>query len=231
MKNKTYKILVFVLYLLSLFIFLFCFKVRLSSGVYLYTRIRILLLVIACLFIYLSGYILVKKLEFSKKILNINLFIYFIVYTITIITLTLFDEIFGRQGLVIVNWNKELLNSYLKYSFNIIPFNTIKLYINGYINGYVNLKVFSINIIGNLVALMPYGMFIPLIFKKINKYYKFLILMIILVIGIEMLQFITLSGSCDIDDLILNVMGASIIYFICQITFVKNLINKIFLFK
>lgn len=231
MKNKTYKILVFVLYLLSLFIFLFCFKVRLSSGVYLYTRIRILLLVIACLFIYLSGYILVKKLEFSKKILNINLFIYFIVYTITIITLTLFDEIFGRQGLVIVNWNKELLNSYLKYSFNIIPFNTIKLYINGYINGYVNLKVFSINIFGNLVALMPYGMFIPLIFKKINKYYKFLILMIILVIGIEMLQFITLSGSCDIDDLILNVMGASIIYFICQITFVKNLINKIFLFK
>ena len=231
MKNKTYKILVFVLYLLSLFIFLFCLKVRLSSGVYLYTRTRILLLVIACLFIYLSGYILVKKLEFSKKILNINLFIYFIVYTITIITLTLFDEIFGRQGLVIVNWNKELLNSYLKYSFNIIPFNTIKLYINGYINGYVNLKVFSMNILGNLVALMPYGMFIPLMFKRINKYYKFLILMIILVIGIELLQFITLSGSCDIDDLILNVMGASIIYYICQIKYIKQLINKIFLFK
>ena len=231
MKNKTYKILVFVLYLLSLFIFLFCLKVRLNSGVYLYTRVRILLLLLACLFIYLSGYILVKKLDYTKKILNIHLIIYFVVYTITVITLTLFDEIFGRHGLVIVNWNKELLDSYLKYSFNIIPFNTIKLYIYGYINGYVSLKVFLINIFGNLVVLMPYGMFIPLIFKKKNKYYKFLILMIILVIGIEVLQFITLSGSCDIDDLILNVIGASIIYFIYQIKFVKELINKIFLFK
>ena len=78
---------------------------------------------------------------------------------------------------------------------------------------------------------MPYGMFIPLMFKRINKYYKFLILMVILVIGIELLQFITLSGSCDIDDLILNVLGASIIYFICRIKVVKKIINKIFLFE
>ena len=84
---------------------------------------------------------------------------------------------------------------------------------------------------GNLFALMPYGMFIPLMFNKINKYYKFLIMMIILVIVIELLQFITLSGSCDIDDLILNVMGASIIYFICKIKGVRKIINKIFLFE
>ena len=58
---------------------------------------------------------------------------------------------------------------------------------------------------------MPYGLFIPLMFNKINKYYKFLILMVILVVGIELLQFITLSGSCDIDDLILNVTGSSIV--------------------
>ena len=31
-------------------------------------------------------------------------------------------------------------------------------------------------IFGNLFALMPYGMFIPLIFKRINKYYKFFVL-------------------------------------------------------
>ena len=68
-------------------------------------------------------------------------------------------------------------------------------------------------------------------FHKINKYYKFFILMVILVVVIELLQFITLSGSCDIDDLIFNVMGASIIYFICKIKFVKGLINKIFLFE
>ena len=231
MKNKLYKILAFIFYLLSLFILLFCLRVRLTSGLYIYTHIRIILLLIACIFIYLAGLILVKKLNCTKKVLKINLIIYFIIYTITIIALTLFDEIFGRNGIVLVDWNKELLNSYIKYSFNIIPFDTIRLFINGYMLDLVTFKDFSINIFGNLFALMPYGMFIPLIFKRINKYYKFLILMIILVVVIEILQFITLSGSCDIDDLILNVMGASIVYFVCKIKCVNKFINKIFLFE
>jgi glycopeptide antibiotics resistance protein len=132
---------------------------------------------------------------------------------------------------MIADWNRELLSTYTKNSFNIIPFDTIKLFINGYINGVVTFKDFGVNIFGNLFALMPYGMFIPLIFKKINKYYKFLILMIILVVTIELLQFISLSGSCDIDDLILNVLGASIVYFICRIKFVNKVINRIFLFE
>ena len=231
MKNKVYKTLSIIFYLLSLFILLFCIKVRLSSGIYIYTNVRLMLLAISCIFIYLASFILVEKLNYTKKILKINLVIYCLIYTTTIITLTLFDEIFGRNGLVFVHWNKELLNLYMKTSFNIIPFKTINLFINGYINGYVSFKNFWVNIFGNLFALMPYGMFIPLIFKKINKYYKFLLLMIILVICIELLQFITLSGSCDIDDLILNVMGASIIYFIFRIKIVRKIINRIFLFE
>lgn len=231
MKNKVYKTLAIIFYLISLFILLFCLKVRLSSRLYIYTKVRLILLSLTCILIYLAGFILVKKLNYTKKIFKINLVLYFIIYTITIVALTLFDEIFGRNGLVFVNWNKQLLDSYMKYSFNIVPFKTIRLFINGYLNDLVSLKNFSINIFGNLFALMPYGMFIPLMFKKVNKYYKFLILMVILVIGIELLQFITLSGSCDIDDLILNVLGASIVYFICQIKVIRKMINKIFLFE
>lgn len=231
MKNKVYKLVAFIFYILSLFILLFCFKVRLNNTIYLYTKSRMLLLALSCLFIYIAGFILVKKLNYTNKILKINLILYFIIYTVTIFTLTLFDEIFGRRGLTLVHWNKEMLNTYIKYSFNIIPFSTIKLFIIGYINNYVSLKNFAINIFGNLFILMPYGMFIPLMNKRVNKYYKFLILMIFFVVVIELLQFVTLSGSCDIDDLILNVSGASIIYFMCKIKLVKKIINKIFLLK
>lgn len=231
MKNKLYKILVFVFYTLSLFILLFCLKVRFSSTVYIYTHIRLILVFVASLFLYISGYILVKKLNYSKKILKLNLIAYFIIYTITIITLTLFDEIFGRNGIALVNWNRELLNNYLNNAFNIIPFNTINLFINGYKNDVVTQKDFFINVYGNLFVFMPYGIFIPLIFKKINKYCKFLIFIILFVLVIELLQFITLSGSCDIDDLILNVLGASAIYFVCKISFIKKIVNKIFLFE
>lgn len=231
MKNKLYKILVFVFYALSLFILLFCLKVRLNSTIYIYTHIRLILIFISSLLIYLAGYILVKKLNYNKKVLKTNLIIYFVIYTITIITLTLFDEIFGRNGIILVNWNRGLLDNYLNNSFNIIPFDTIKLFINGYKNDIVTQKDFFINIYGNFVVFMPYGLFVPLIFKRINKYYKFLIFITIFVIMIELLQFLTLSGSCDIDDLILNVMGASIIYFVFRISFIKKLINKIFLFE
>ena len=231
MKNKKYKILVFVFYLLSLLILLFCIKIRLTPNVHIETSARLILLFIACLLIYINGYILVKKLNFTKKVLKFNVIVYFIIYTITICTLTLFDEIFGRQGLVLIKWDKNLVKLYMKYSFNIVPFKTIKLFTDGYIRGIVSFKNFAINIFGNLAAFMPYGMFLPLMFKRMNKFIHFFITMVIIVVIIELLQFVTVSGSCDIDDLILNVFGACVIYLIVKIKVINKLIHKVFLFE
>lgn len=231
MKNKLYKMLVIVFYLLSFLILLYCIKIRLTPGIYLDTKVRLILLFLVCLFIYLSGFILVKYLNYTKKILKINLIIYFVIYTITICTLTLFDEIFGRQGIAFVDWDIDLLNMYIDSSFNIIPFKTIELFLFGYLKGYVSFKIFFINVFGNILAFMPYAIFIPLIFKKVNKYYKFLVIMVFIVLLIEFLQFITMSGSCDIDDLILNVFGASIVYFITKIKFINKFIHRMFLYE
>ena len=231
MRNKIYKSLVIIFYLLSLFILLFCLKIRLTPNVYIKTNARIILLLLVCILIYINSYILVKELNYSKKLLRINLITYFLIYIVTIFTLTLFDEIFGRQGLVIIKWDKKLIDLYMKYSFNIIPFKTIKLYIEGYMRGIVSFKNFSVNIIGNLCAFMPCGIFLPLIFKGMNKFYRFLITMILIVVVIELLQFITMSGSCDIDDLILNVIGASTIYLIFKIKPINKIIKRIFLFE
>lgn len=231
MKNKLWKSLVIIFYLLSFFILLFCIKVRLTPNIYIKTNIRITLIFIICMFIYIAGYILIRKLNYDKKILKINLVVYFLIYTITICTLTLFDEIFGRQGFVIIKWNKELLDLYMKYSFNIVPFRTINLFISGYIKGIVSLRSFNINILGNLTAFMPYGIFLPLIFNKMNKFKNFFITITLTVIVIEILQFVTMSGSCDIDDLILNVFGACVVYFITKIKCIKKFIHKIFLYE
>lgn len=231
MKNKLYKSLIFILYILSFFCLLLSVNVKLIPNINFKTNVKLILFCITCISIYISGYFMVKKLNYSKKILKINLILYLIIYTILILSLTLFDELYGRQGFIIAKWNKELLDLYLKSSFNIIPFRTIRLFINGYINGIVSLKNFSVNIIGNICAFMPYGLFLPTIFNKMKKYINFLICMVIIVIIIELLQFITISGSCDIDDLILNVIGASIIYFITKIKCINRFINKIFLYE
>ena len=231
MKKNIYTCLSVFCYIVSFLILIFCISIKLIPNIHLTMQGRLLLLSIICILISISGYILVNKLKFTKKILRINLIIYFLLYTVTIFSLTLFDEIYGRQGLIIIEWDKKLLNSYLTSSFNLKPFKTILLFTKGYMNGIVSLKNFSVNVIGNLTAFMPYGLFLPLIFKNMRKYYKFIITMIIIIVIIELLQFITMSGSCDIDDLILNVFGASVVYFVCKIKFINNLINKIFLLE
>ena len=229
MNKNRYKNLVIILYTFSLVILISLIYIRLNKILIISTHIKLILLGIVTIFVYIAGHTYTSKVNNNKKILYINLIIYFLIYNVTIFSLTLFDEIYGRNGLVFVNWNKKILNNYINTSLNIIPFKTIKLFINGYKNNIVSREAFTINIIGNLCAFMPYGVFIPLLFKKINKYYKFLIFMIIIVLIIEVLQFLTMSGSCDIDDLILNITGASIVYLIYNISIVKKHVNKLFL--
>lgn len=229
--KKIYKILIILMYILSFLILSYCLKIRLTSGVYLGTRTRLILLAFVCLFIYINGYLLIKKLNYTKKILRINLITYCLIYTIVIFSLTLFDEIYGRRGFVLVKWNSQMFDFYIKHAFNIVPFKTIKLFINGYINGVVSFPALMTNILGNFLAFMPYSLFLPLLFKRMNKFSNFLLTIIIIVIVVEILQFLTLSGSCDIDDLILNVSGSIVSYFFLKIKCIKKLTNKILFYE
>ncbi len=226
MRNRVYRSLITLFYLLSFLILVFCIKVRLNDRLNMQTSARLILLMAACIFIYINSFIMIKKLNISKKVVHFNLIIIFIIYITTILMLMLFDSRFGRQGLIFAKWDSNLLKSYIDTSFNMVPFRTITLFIKGYTKGIISFKNFSINIFGNFVAFMPCGILVPALFKKINKYYKFLIIMIMFVLLIEFLQFLTLSGSCDIDDLILNIIGSSIIYFIYKIKFINKIVNK-----
>lgn len=136
----------------------------------------------------------------------------------------------GRNGLGIVNWSKELFNRYINESFNIIPFKTIIEYFKSF-NSLLDTRAIMLNLFGNIVACMPFAFFLPMLFKKQNNIKRFSITMIIIVLIIELLQFITMSGSCDIDDLILNVAGALLMYVILKIKPVSDLIKNIFLLE
>lgn len=43
------------------------------------------------------------------------------------------------------------------------------------------------------------------------------------------MQFLTLSGSCDIDDLILNLSGSLVLYLILKIKPINKVIRKTFI--
>jgi glycopeptide antibiotics resistance protein len=62
--------------------------------------------------------------------------------------------------------------------------------------------------VGNLVGFIPIGMFIPFLFK--SGYIRFIVTFGICITLIELIQMLTMRGSFDINDIILNSLGAII---------------------
>lgn len=88
---------------------------------------------------------------------------------------------------------------------NLIPFKTIIPYLSGK-NGFL---IPMINIVGNIIALVPAGFLIPFIYNKMN-WRKTILLAILLGLSIETIQLILHIGIFDIDDVILNGLGVII---------------------
>lgn len=153
----------------------------------------------------------------------------FLLYTLMVIDFTLINDSFGRSISNIFLADKATVNEYLSQKINLIPFATVKLFINAYKDA--NLETFVVleNIFGNFFVFMPFAFFIPNIFKKINSALKFLLCISVCVLIIEALQIVFLTGSADIDDFILNVGGAILMYGVLNIIKVKYILNK-FLF-
>ena len=222
-----------VLYLIAIIILIYYFSLEFNELLHLSPTGRIVLLLLSCLIMYFGGLALTKYIDekYKNKVLKINIGIWFILYIILLSTLTLFDDYFFRGDFNILNWNSELFKNYMSNSFNLIPFKTILGYITKFISGDIAPYIFIYNILGNAVALMPFAFFLPILFEKQKKLKNFLLTMICIVVGIELLQFITMSGCCDIDDVILNVVGALVMFGILRIKSINQLIRNIFLLE
>ena len=210
-----------IFYLLGLDVLVFYMYLELAPRVGMDEIDRIILLLLLAFFCYLGSILLSKFLK-NNKPMKIYLYAIFIIYIITLIQLTLFDSDYGRGGLNIFDWSKENLEVYLENN-NLIPFKTISLYISR------QDRVAIINLLGNLIAFAPMGIFLPLLFKKQTKLQNFILTNIAIILAIESLQFLSLSGHFDIDDLILNLLGALIIYGLFKVKKVNKIINKIIL--
>ncbi len=222
MKKKKNLISSIVMYVVAAFILLFYIIV--SFRIEMTEIFRLILLCGSCLFLYFAGLLLSKYLG-NNKPMKINLYIFFILYLILLITLTLFDSLWGRNSIDVKNFK-----DYIKQSVNLVPFKTIIIYIKEF-NSMYSTRQIMFNLLGNICALMPMALFLLLLFKKQSKFKNFIVTIVIIILGIEFLQLITTTGRFDIDDLILNLFGAAIMYLLLNIKSVKNLINNIFLLE
>lgn len=74
-----------------------------------------------------------------------------------------------------------------------------------------------INLAGNVIMFVPLGCLTPCIWGKLQKFWRHFLYMVLIIVCVEVLQLFTLLGSCDVDDLILNLVGTTLGFVIWKI--------------
>ena len=165
-----------------------------------------------------------KDIQEKSRIRNFWLKILFIIYFLLLITVLFLNNEYRMY----VFQNINMLSKEHFEMSNIIPFATIIDYISRLVSNEINASIVIINFATNLLLFAPMGFFIPMLYSdRIKNIKQFAILMIIITLIVEVLQFITFRGSTDIDDIILNTLGAVIVYIIMKTRFVKKLLKKV----
>ncbi len=140
----------------------------------------------------------------------------FFVYVFMVMTLTgyfiLFKEVSSHDW-----WGKMVHRFETRNRVNLQPFQMFKIY-----------SKLDIQVVGNLVMLLPLGIYLPLLYSKFRRWHSFFVVLLICLlvsVGIELLQLITSYRSTDIDDVILNTLGGGIGFIIYQLAGV--IVNKV----
>ena len=104
--------------------------------------------------------------------------------------------------------------------YNLVPFHMIVSYTrvllrtlkqDGFTWSY-QLWAVCRNLFGNIGMLIPLGFLLPASFPRLRRPGKTLLAVTGIIVFLELAQLFTIAGHCDIDDLILNLLGAAMGY-------------------
>lgn len=90
------------------------------------------------------------------------------------------------------------------FRMNLVPF--VLLF------DYDNVRDIIWNVVGNMAMLIPSGIVLPVVYKKLNSFWKVVAAGALISLCIELLQLPFPSRATDVDDLILNTLGIAVGY-------------------
>ena len=99
----------------------------------------------------------------------------------------------------------------LQRRLNLTPLHTIRQYLGLLRHSnpeFVRQAV--VNLVGNVAMFVPLGVLLPLTFPRLSGWLRCLALAALLICAVEAAQLFSLRGTCDIDDLILNLAGIAL---------------------
>lgn len=163
---------------------------------------------------------LVRVKFFSHRKINSNGFREFLLSVfagyIAFLVIMLFtpNSYIANSGINLTNENFDFVGNFKDritsgaWGVNLVPFRTIKNYIK--YSGFLHTMI---NIVGNIIIFVPFGIFVAEIFPNTRKSSHIFLISVCTSFFVEFIQFF-IGRSVDIDDLMLNVCGSMIGYFI-----------------
>lgn len=187
---------------------------ELSATFFIQPFSRVVIMILACVALYLAARFMGREFfpHRKKQLIHGALSFSFVSYSVLLVNFLFFETSFDRYHSLIFLQDSETVSAYLKDFLNLEPFSMIWRYTKGYFTGTVSFERFLMNIIGNFILFMPFAFFLPILFKKQNNFFVFTFTVALMSSFAEILQVIFMTGTGDIDDLILNTVGSCLLF-------------------
>lgn len=130
--------------------------------------------------------------------------ILFFIYMAIVIKVIILKYPWEDLRAIMDTWEKGVILEGLDTA-NFTLFKTIKMYINySYmLNSFENLA-------GNVVVFIPFGFLLPYLQERCKRFLVLLLNAFLFVLGIEVFQLFSAFGAFDVDDILLNCLGAGL---------------------
>lgn len=138
------------------------------------------------------------KTETKRKIRIVGR-ILFILYLLALVYFLFLAEGYGR-----VDMQKR------DYQYNLELFREIRRF--WVYRHKVGLFAAFLNIGGNVIGFLPFGFILPVMHRNMNRFWLVTLLGFSLSLLVESVQLVCRVGSFDVDDLLLNTVGAALGY-------------------
>lgn len=147
-----------------------------------------------------------------KKTIRLLGRILFVIYILALVYFLFLSEGYGRRDMQDQD-----------YHYNLVLFREIRrfwIYRNkvGFLAAFLNIS-------GNVIGFLPFGFILPIMHRNMKNFWLVTLLGLTLSMFVETLQLVFKVGCFDVDDLLLNTIGAALGYIIFIIC---NMIRRIY---
>ena len=225
MKNMIKRVIGYSFLVISLIVLIILIGDKVSTDLYIPYKETVMLLCTMTFFAVVGTMILAStapKKESRVSMMNSIMIVVFMAYLVTLIKVLFID----RTDLSTTNYlyHKEMR------TMNLVPFETIKLFIRSWDHRYLSKGLIISNIIGNIVIFMPMVVLLWCICKRLRNI-GMIFVNLGIIIFVEILQYITGCGSCDIDDVILNMTGVIIAFVVVKTKVLSKVCRKLYIME